>query len=100
MDKLMTKCNENGCYALGYTDGIRLPISGKFLGTVSQLLQEALSTVQEWCDRTQSIMDGASTIYQKNRFKETKGTKCLCGHTLRLTTEIKYLGLILKKKLK
>jgi hypothetical protein len=40
-------------FTLGYADDIAILIHGKFRNTVSELLQEALSMVQCWCDRTQ-----------------------------------------------
>ena len=53
MDELIRGLNENGCYTLGYADDIAILICGTFLHAVSELLQEALSVVQHWCNRTQ-----------------------------------------------
>jgi hypothetical protein len=39
--------NGNGCYTMGYALDIAILIRGKFLNTVSELLQEALSMVQQ-----------------------------------------------------
>jgi hypothetical protein len=50
--ELIGGLNGNGYYTLGYADDIAILIHGKFLNTVSELLQEALSMVQQWCDRT------------------------------------------------
>jgi hypothetical protein len=50
VDKLTGGLNGNGCYTLAYADDIAILIHRKFPHTVSQ---EALSTVQQWCDRTQ-----------------------------------------------
>jgi hypothetical protein len=53
VDELTGEFNGNGCYTLEYADDIAILICRKFLNTVSQLLQEALSMVQQWCDSTQ-----------------------------------------------
>jgi hypothetical protein len=53
VDELIEGLNGSGYYTLGYTDYIAILIRGKFPKTVSELLQEALSMVQQWCDRTQ-----------------------------------------------
>jgi hypothetical protein len=45
--------NENGCYTWGCADDIAILICGIFLITISELVQEALSCVQQWCARTQ-----------------------------------------------
>lgn len=52
VDKLI-RLSENEWYTLGYADDIAILICGKFLNTVSELVQEALTMVQQWCDRTQ-----------------------------------------------
>jgi len=53
VDELIRGLSENGCYTLGYADDIAILIFGTFLHTNSELLQEALSVVQHWCNRTQ-----------------------------------------------
>jgi hypothetical protein len=64
VDKLIGGLDRNGYYTLGYADDIAILICGKFPNTVSELLQEALSMAQQWCDRTQlSTKDGDSTIH-------------------------------------
>jgi hypothetical protein len=82
VDELKKGLNENGCYTLGYADGIATVISRKFSNTISELLQESLGTVQQWCDRTQlsvsqSTKDGNSVIQKEKRFKGPKGTNHL-----------------------
>jgi hypothetical protein len=53
VDELIRGLNGNSYYTLGYADDVAILIRGKSPNTVSELLQEALSMVQEWCDRTQ-----------------------------------------------
>ena len=50
---VMDEINENGCCTLGYADDIAILISGNFVTTISDLIQEALRMVQQQCDRTQ-----------------------------------------------
>jgi hypothetical protein len=52
VDEIIGGLNGNGCYTLGYADDIDILVSGKFPYTVSELLQEVLSMVQQWCERT------------------------------------------------
>ena len=47
MDELIGGLNGNGYYTLGYADDIAILIGGKFPKTASELLQEALSMVQQ-----------------------------------------------------
>jgi hypothetical protein len=85
---------------LGYADDIAILIHRKFLNTVSQLLQEALTTVQQWCDRTQMFLNPQKMVIVPFTWKrDIRGLKepNLCDHTLQPTTEVKCLGLILAK---
>jgi hypothetical protein len=70
--------------------------------TVSELLQEALSMVQQWCDRTQLSINPQKTVIvpftQQRDLRDLK-EPTLSRHTLQLTTDVKYLGLFLEKGL-
>ena len=51
--------------------------------TISYLLQEALITVQQWCDGTwlcHSTKDSDNTIHQEERCEGLKGTSPLWTH--------------------
>lgn len=61
MDNL-TGLNGNDCYTLGDADGIAILNSIKFPNTVSELLHEALSTLQHCCDRTQLSINAQKIV--------------------------------------
>jgi hypothetical protein len=46
VDDLLLELNGNRLYTIGYADDIAILINGKFLQTVSEVLQTALCTVQ------------------------------------------------------
>jgi hypothetical protein len=50
VDDLLWGPNSNGYYTVGYADDIAILVNGKFLQTVSEVLQTALCTVQQWCE--------------------------------------------------
>jgi hypothetical protein len=52
VDDLLWGLDSNGYYTVGYADDIVILINGKFLQTVSEVLQTGLCTVQQWCERT------------------------------------------------
>jgi len=58
----LTGLNGNDCYTLGDADGIAILISIKFPNTVSELLHEALSTLQQCCDRTQLSINAQKIV--------------------------------------
>jgi hypothetical protein len=72
------------------------------LNAFSELPQEALSMVQQWCDSTQLSNNQQKTVTVPfTRRRNLRGLKelTLFGHTLWLTTEVIYLELILDKGL-
>jgi hypothetical protein len=45
VDGLLERLNRGGLYTQGYVDDLALLITGKFLSTVSELMQRALNVV-------------------------------------------------------
>jgi hypothetical protein len=88
VDELVEGPNENGYNTLVYADDIAILVSGKFPYTFSELLQEALSIVQQWCEKTQlSINPQKMVIVPFTRKRGLCGSKetILSGHKLRLS---------------
>jgi hypothetical protein len=103
VDQLIAVLNGNGFYTPRYADDIAVLIRGKLPNNISELLQEVLSMVQQWCNRTQlSINPQKMVIVPFTRKRDLWDIRkpTLCEHTLQPTTEIKYLGRILDKGLK
>jgi len=91
--------NENDCYTLGYVNDTTILISRKFPQHHLRAFQETVRMVQQWCNRTQpSINPQKMRIVPFTKKRDLMGLKepTLSGHTLHLTTKVKYLGLILK----
>jgi hypothetical protein len=73
VDNLLWELNSNGYYTVGYADDIAILINGKFLYTVSEVLQTALCTVQKWCEKTNlSINPNKTVIIPSTRRREMK----------------------------
>jgi hypothetical protein len=73
-------------------------VNGKFLKTVSEVLQAAMSTVYQLCERTNlSINPNKTVIVPFTRKRNIKGLKepILFSKTMHLSSEINYLGLTL-----
>jgi hypothetical protein len=62
VDDLLWGLNSNGNYTVGHADDIAILITGKFLQTVSEVLQTALCTVQQWCKRTKLSINQNKTV--------------------------------------
>jgi hypothetical protein len=84
----------------GIWDDIAILINGKFQRT-SEVLQTAQGMVQHWCDRTvvhQSKQNGNNTFHHKESLEGLKEVTVF-GETVQMSTEVKYLGLTLNKRL-
>jgi hypothetical protein len=92
VDDLLWELNSNGYYTVGYADDIAILINGKFLQTVSEVLQTALCTAQKWCERTNpSINPNNTVIIPFTRKRNIKGLKepILLSKTIQLSSKVK-----------
>ena len=102
VDELLVILNERGYYSIGYADDVAIIINGTFPNTVSEILQSALKEVEKWCDRIQlSINPQKTVIVPFTKRKKLVGLKepLLFGERIEMSSEVKYLGLILDKGL-
>jgi hypothetical protein len=97
VDELLWELNDSDYYTctVGYADDIAVLINGKFLQTVSEVLQTALCTVQQWCERTNLSINPNKTVV----IPFTRKRDILFNNIIQLSNEVKYLGLILDKGL-
>jgi hypothetical protein len=102
VDDLLWGLNKNSYYTIGYADDMAILINGKFLQTVSEVLQRALCTVRLWCERTKlSINPNKTVVIPFPRKRIIKGLKepIVFGKMVQLSSEVKYLGVTLDKGL-
>jgi hypothetical protein len=100
-DNLIWELNKKGYYAVGYVPDIAILINGKFPHTVSEVLQTALGTVQQWCDRTKLSINPKEAVIPFTRKRNIKGLKqpILLNKIIQLSNEVKYLGITIDKGL-
>jgi hypothetical protein len=101
MDDLW-RFNSNGYYTVGYADDIAILINGKFLQTVLGVLQTALCTVQQWCERIKLSINPNKTAaipFTTNRNIKALNEPILFSKSIPLFSEVKYLGIALDKGL-
>jgi hypothetical protein len=102
VDYLLWELKSNGYHTVGYADDIAILSNGKFTHTVSEVLQPALCTVHEWSEKTKLSINPNKTVFIPfTRRRELKRLRepILFNHTIQLSKEVKYLGLILDKGL-
>jgi hypothetical protein len=102
IDDLIWELNKKGYYTAGYADDIAILINGKFPHTVSEVLQMAPGTVQQWCDRTKlPINPKKMAVIAFPRKRNIKGLKetILFNKRIQLSSKVKYLGITTDKGL-
>jgi hypothetical protein len=102
VEDLLWELSDNGHYTVGCTDDIAISISGKFLQTVSEVLQTALFTVHQWCKRTNVSIDPNKTViipFTRKRNIKGREEAIFFSKTIQLSSEVKYLGWTLDKGL-
>lgn len=102
IDSLLVEMNQERFYTQGYSDdGVTL-IAGKFLGTIGEVMQTALNRVQKWCqDRGLSVNPSKTemVLFTRKRNVQDLVAPDFFGRSLRLTNQVKYLGVTLDSKL-
>ena len=97
MNKVLWDLNDAGYYSIGFADDIAIIIRD----IVSEVLQNVLKGLENWCNRTKlSVNPNKTTIVSFTRLRN-KGPitePFLFGSRIQLT-QVKYLGLILDKGL-
>jgi hypothetical protein len=99
----MWELNKKGYYIVGYAADIAILINGKFQHIVSEVLQKALGTAQQWCNRTKLSINSKKTVVipftRKRNIKELK-EPILFNKRIQLSSEVKYLVITIEKGLK
>ena len=101
MQELLWVLNEAGYYSIRFADDIAIIIiRGNFPSPVSEVIQNALKRLENWCNRTKLSVNPNKTIVPFTRLRNRPIKEpFLFGNRIPLLTQVKYLGLILDKGL-
>lgn len=101
VDDLLVDLTQKGYYVQGYADDIALVIFGKFPSTLSDLMNNALRNVNNWCRKEELSNNPQKTVFIPFTRKQLKGfgPLRLASTNLELSNTVKYLGLTLDRKL-
>jgi ribonuclease HI len=101
MDRLLAMLRERGYEAIGYADDLTVVIRGIHGPTISDQMQSALNLIWRWCKAEGlNISPSKTTLvpFTRKRSLDLKPIS-LNGSNLTLSDQVKYLGVILDKKL-
>lgn len=102
VDEMLNKLNREDIYTQAYSDDGTILITGKNLTDVCLKTQKGITMANEWCKNNGlSIHPDKTDMVLFTRKRKTDGwiTPKLDNKQLKLSTEVKYLGVILDKKL-
>ena len=101
VDEILVLLAEADIPAIGYADDLALIISGKYEDTITNRMQVALNLVLGWCrDIGLSINPAKADIVAfTRRYKVALGPLFIDGTLVELSKEVKYLGVVLDKRL-
>ena len=101
-DSLLKWLIKQGVFVQGFSDDGVIVIIAKVLNTIREIMQRILRGVERWCtDRELSVNPSKTeTMLFTRKYKpDALGTILFYGKELELTTQLKYLGVILDPKL-
>ncbi len=102
MDELISFLNQRRLFMQAYADDGVILIVGIDLSVISNLMQEALTHVRNWCrDKGLSVHPEKSELVLFTRRKNLEGLTLpsLNGVKLKLSDQVKFLGVILDNRL-
>lgn len=101
VDVLLQNLTQLGYEVIGYADDVVLIIRSKCDATLSSRLQSALNHTSYWCTKEGLSINPSKTVIIPftNRRKHNIVSPTMKGERLNFSTEVKYLGVILDRKL-
>lgn len=102
MDELLETLSKNGHKTLGYADDLVIMTPGKYNGIVRDRMQEALNIVTKWTEKEGLKISPSKTttiVFTKRKNLQDFRPLSLKGEEIKLSGEVKYLGVILDSRL-
>lgn len=101
-DGLLEKMESESKEILGFADDMVILINGKHVGTLIDLMQRALTKTETWRTTTELSVNPSKTnmiLFTRGRDQLPTRRPKLFGRELEWSEDVKYLGIILDKKL-
>lgn len=103
VDSLIKKLNDEGIFAQGYSDDLTILVRGKFESTLGDSLRVSIRIVEDWCQENGLNVNPKKTdvvlFSRRHKGSNLVGRIRLSGKVIELSSQVKYLGVILDNKL-
>lgn len=102
VDSLLEKLDRNHHYAQAYADDVAILCRGPHLPTIYERMQNALRIVESWCNENSLSVNPRKTemiLFTRKYKVENLRAPSLYNVELKLSSEVKYLGVIIDRKL-
>ena len=102
VEGLLRELQKAGFEAVGYCDDIAILSRGNCVQSVMEQTQVALGIVERWCNATRLSVNPDKTqcvLFTRKRKLEIPEGPTFYGKSLTITEKVKYLGVILDRKL-
>jgi hypothetical protein len=96
VDGLLRRLHNTHYQTQGYADDVVLLQKGKLVSTPRDRIQGAMNCVENWCGNADKI---TMVLFTHNRNIGVFYNPRFIGTELRMTDQLKYLGVVLDKKL-
>lgn len=102
VEELLESLNTKGFFTVGYADDIAIVLTGIDYSTICNRMQQAFKIVENWCKMSGLSVNPGKTnliLFTRKSSVKPKQLPVLYGQPVELTNQVKYLGVILDKKL-
>ncbi|KAI5739584.1 hypothetical protein M8J77_020980 [Diaphorina citri] len=101
-NSLLVELNDAGFFTLGYADDFVILVRGKYINTLMELLQSALSMVEKWCKSKGLKVNPLKTTMVPFTKKYKMGSlvaPIIFGERISIADDVKFLGVYFDKRL-
>ncbi|XP_075974068.1 uncharacterized protein LOC142975223 [Anticarsia gemmatalis] len=102
VDSLLTSLNKKGYTTIGYADDLAILINGTAENVLCKIMRSAFQIIENWCEEHQLSVNPKKTelilFTNKRKLPDLELPK-LFNTKLTLSTQVKYLGMVLDNKL-
>lgn len=102
LNGFLQRMEKLGIKVVAYADDIAIMVSGKFPGTLSDVIQGALNELEHWCNKCGLGINPAKTelvLFTRKHKIPSFRLPNIGGQEIKLSERARYLGLILDRKL-